>query len=134
VAQGKVLLLDCDDAALDGARDALETAGFEVSILRTPFLVFEALHEEKPDVLVMEIEIPQIRGEKVLEVLNGFGAVEGVAVLFHSRLAAEEGRTLARACGAFGYVTKSEGRAELVAQVREAVASAHADRVRGQLS
>ena len=134
MAQGKILLLDFDDVALDSARTALESAGFHVSILRTPFLLFEALHEEKPDVLVLEMEIPQIRGEKILEVLNGFGAVDGVAVLFHSRLPAEDGAAVARNCGAFGYVRKSEDRSGLVARVKEAVERSHADRLRGQLA
>ena len=134
MAQGKVLLLDFDDVALDSARAALEAAGFAVSILRTPFLLFEALHEEKPDVLVLEIDIPQLRGEKILEVLNGFGAVDGVAVLFHSRIPPDDGAAVARACGAFGYVPKSEDRSGLVERVKEAVARSHADRLRGQLA
>ena len=132
--QGKVLLLDYDHEALESARIALESAGFEVSILRTPFLLFEALHEEKPDALVLEVETPQLRGDKVLEILNGFGAVEGVAVLFQSSLPADEGVALARSCGAFGYVPKSEDRALLVSRVKEAVDRAHADRLRGQLA
>src|SRR5687767_475867 len=134
MARGKILLLDFDDVALDNARSALEAAGFEVSILRTPFLLFEALHEEKPDVLVLEIDIPQIRGEKILDVLNGFGAVDGVAVLFHSRWSAEEGAAVARGCGAFGYVPKAPDSSGLVARVKEAVERSHADRLRGQLA
>jgi DNA-binding response OmpR family regulator len=130
---GKVLVLDADDVALDAARHALEAGGYEVPILRTPFLLFEALHEEKPDVFLLEIEIPQIRGDKLLEVLNGFGALEGITVLFHSTLPEVEGQAFARVAGAFGYVPKSETGARLVARVQEAVLRAHAERLRGQL-
>jgi two-component system chemotaxis response regulator CheY len=131
---GKVLVLDADDTALVATRNALEAAGYEVPILRTPFLLFEALHEEKPDVLLLEINVPQIRGDKILEVLNGFAAVEGVTVLFHSTLPEAEGLTVARAAGAFGYVPKGEGDARLVARIEEAVLRANTERLRGQLT
>jgi len=131
---GKVLVLDADDAVLVATRTALEAAGYEVPILRTPFLLFEALHEEKPDVLLLEIDIPQIRGDKVLEVLNGFGAVEQVTVLFHSTLPEAEGLTFARSCGGFGYVPKSEGGTRLVERVRDAIQRANAERLRGQMA
>jgi len=130
---GKVLVLDADDAALVATRHALETAGYEVPILRTPFLLFEALHEEKPDVLLLEIDIPQIRGDKVLEVLNGFGAVDQVTVLFHSTLPEAEGLAFARSCGGFGYVPKSEGGTRLVERVQDAVQRANAERLRAQI-
>jgi DNA-binding response OmpR family regulator len=130
---GKVLVLDADDVALEATRHALEAGGYEVPILRTPFLLFEALHEEKPDVFLLEIDVPQIRGEKLLEVLNGFGAVDGVTVLFHSKLPEAEGLAFARTAGAFGYIPKSETGARLVERVQDAVLRAHAERLRGQL-
>jgi DNA-binding response OmpR family regulator len=134
MASGKVLVLDADDVALEATRQALEAAGYDVPILRTPFLLFEALHEETPDALVMEIEVPQIRGDKILEILNGFGAVDGVAVLFYSSLPEAEGWAFARGCGAYGYVPKAAGHGLLLARVKEAIEQSQADRVRVQLA
>jgi DNA-binding response OmpR family regulator len=127
---GRVLVLDHDDVSLDATRTALEAEGFVVPVLRTPFLLFEALHEERPDVLLMEVETPQLRADKTLEILRGFGALEGVLVLLYSSLPEVEGRAVADRVEAIGYVPKTAGVPALVARVKEAVERSHADRVR----
>ena len=134
MSSGKILVLDHDDVALESTRAALEAQGYTVPILRTPFLLFEALHEEKPDVLLMEVEIPQLRADKTLEILHGFGALEGVVVVLYSSAAEPEGRALAERWGAFAYVPKGAGSRVLMARVREAVKESHAHRVRVPLT
>jgi DNA-binding response OmpR family regulator len=128
LASGKVLVLDPSEVVLEATRLALEAEGYDVVTLRTPFPLFETLHEEKPDVLLIEPAVPELRGDKILEILRGFGAIDSVPVLFHSTLSEEEGQALAQRCGADGWVTKSLDRSALLTRVREAVERSHVRR------
>jgi DNA-binding response OmpR family regulator len=72
--------------------------------------------------------VPELRGDKILEILKAFGAVDGVPVLFYSTLPAAEAQALAHRAGADGCVAKSLDRTALLARVRESVERAHIQR------
>jgi two-component system alkaline phosphatase synthesis response regulator PhoP len=129
VASGKVLVLDPSEVVLQATRLALEAEGYDVVTLATPFPLFETLHEERPDVLLMDPNVPELRGDKILEILRGFGAVDGIPVIFHSSLPEAEAHALAQRCGADGCVAKGLDREPLLAQVREAMLRSHVQRV-----
>jgi len=128
MASGKVLVLDANEVTLEATRLALEAEGYDVATLKTPFPIFEALHEERPDVLLLDPNVPELRGDKILDVLRAFGAIDGVPVILHATLPEAEAAALAQRCGAEACVAKSLDRAPLLARVREAVERSHVQR------
>lgn len=102
----KVLVVDDNEVARAVVRDSLETGGFDVVELDNPVGMSSVVSSEKPDVVLMDVEMPAIEGDKAAEILLKHRLHE-CKVLLYSAKPAEELEQLARACGAAGFVSKS---------------------------
>ena len=73
-AQRYVLLVDDDPAMSDMYGLGLEHHGFRVVVLQDPTRLNEAVEADPPDVLVLDWDMPQIRGDEALERLRKIDA------------------------------------------------------------
>jgi DNA-binding response OmpR family regulator len=64
---GSVILVDDDPAAVEMYRFGLEASGFAVRIECSAAGLFEALEEEVPDILVLDWQLPGLRGDEILQ-------------------------------------------------------------------
>jgi DNA-binding response OmpR family regulator len=115
--KGTVLILDDSEIILEATKLALEEAGFGVVTLDSPFLLFETMQREKPDVVLVDVNMPQLSGDRVLEVSNAFGAFRETPVLLYSTLEESELRAMASRYRADGFVRKSLDRQHLLQEV-----------------
>lgn len=67
---GKVLILDDDEGIVAGLTMALEDEGLSVVGTTSPFYLPFLLRRERPDVVLIDLGMPTLRGERVFEALT----------------------------------------------------------------
>ena len=65
-----VLMVEDDQAMADMYRLGLESRGFQVTVLPDATVLNDTVSMERPDVLVLDWELPIIRGDEALERLR----------------------------------------------------------------
>ena len=105
----KKRILVVDDASLVRRyyRDALEKAGFEVDEALNGLEALEKLLASPPDLLIVDINMPQMDGLSFLKVLRRQGLpAAAVPAVVASTEAAERDKAAARGAGANYYLVK----------------------------
>ena len=69
-AKVRVLVIDDDDIARMAMVDLLESAGLEVSDLPSPIGATQKLLQEQIDVVVLDVMMPSLRGDKLANLLR----------------------------------------------------------------
>jgi len=111
----KLVLLDDSDLIRDLIRETFEQRGYEVVATDTPFGFSNMLRREKPDVALLDVTMPTLRGDKLAEIAVQHGVTCPI-VLFSDRPAAELD-ALAKAAKAAGYIRKTDDMDEVVRSV-----------------
>ncbi len=106
-AKGKVLVIDDSSAARKIVSLTLEDAGYEVIAKKQAVLVTSTILREKPDIVLLDVNMPAIQGDKLVEIIRGQPAGDGTILLLYSVKPAGELGVLARRCGADGFIQKS---------------------------
>jgi two-component system KDP operon response regulator KdpE len=120
----KVLLVD-DDATLRRTLGiGLRAEGHDVLITADGRSALEALREDKPDIVVLDLGLPDLSGVEVLRRLRAWSTVP--VVVLSARAESSE-KVQALDLGADDYVTKPFGMEELLARVRAAARRAGSD-------
>lgn len=106
----KVLLVDDDPVTVTVVRRWLETAGYEVIARDTPFGTSGLILKHRPDVLLLDVEMPGLDGEVLADAaLRGSHRVE---IIFYSSKDEDTLARLVKKHSALGAIHKSsEGHA-----------------------
>ncbi|MFW5925420.1 MAG: response regulator [Myxococcota bacterium] len=115
--QPTVLVVDDSEVCLELARDALEEAGFRVVTTSSPLGVNRLIAQERPAVVVLDVSMPALEGNKLAEVVQRHQGAP-VPILLHSDRSVDELRELAKGAGIADYVEKSDDGQALVRMVR----------------
>jgi DNA-binding response OmpR family regulator len=112
-----VLIVDDDLAQLDLASRLLRSYGFDVATCDSPIGVSNAVRSLKPDVVLVDVNLPALSGDKVVETVRRLSQGTTRFVLYS---ACDEAslRDLARKSRADGWISKSESGAALANKVR----------------
>ena len=113
----KILIVDDNEVCRAVVRESLELGGFDVIELENPLGMSRVVNHEKPDLVLMDVEMPAMEGEKAVEILLKHRLHE-CKVLLYSGRAPSELEALARSCGASGFVSKSVTDAALAMAIR----------------
>ncbi len=114
---GKVLIVDDDTEILTVLSQLLQPWGLEVATLDNPLKFWETLENEKPDLLVLDVEMPQINGIELCQVLRNDPLHSGLPVLFLTARADADTMRRVFAAGADDYVRKPIVEPELVTRI-----------------
>jgi DNA-binding response OmpR family regulator len=112
-----VAIVDDSPLALEMTRRALESGGFAVITASTIAELEAAIARSAPDLLLVDVNMPEMYGDDVAMVLK---QVRGVAIpiwLFSSELEADLADRL-KAAKADGFISKSSGMEAVVDRVR----------------
>ncbi len=112
-----ILVIDDSDIALDAARIALEDRGHRVVTLGNALIMQRVVRSEKPDLILIDVNMPLLGGDRAVEILSKHGAYGGVPVVLFSDLPEDELQERARRCGAAGWVRKTPDEAALARHV-----------------
>ena len=102
----KILLLDDDPQVLLSLKIALQPWGFELTTLEQSQHFWQVLEDIEPDVLILDIEMPEINGIEICQVLRSDRRWQHLPILFLSVHHDEKTQYRAFANGADDYICK----------------------------
>jgi two-component system OmpR family response regulator len=111
-------VVDDDRHIREVIRFALEKAGFRVSEASDGRRALEACRADPPDLVILDILMPEMDGTDVCRHLRGSGEVATLPVVFLTSKNDEIDRVLGLELGGDDYVTKPFSPRELVARVK----------------
>src|SRR5881396_2888093 len=111
----KVLVVDDEPKIVQLARDYLEHAGFAVIVAHDGKAALATARAQKPDLVVLDLGLPELDGLDVARRLRGESNVPIVMLTGRSK---ESDKLVGLELGADDYVTKPFSPKELVARVR----------------
>ncbi len=125
MASPKILIVDDDEMHLTCARELLEAEGYEVDVHHTAFGATERLIRTRPDLVLVDVNMPALSGEGLVTVLRRRVHAAGVRVLLYSSNDEAALRETANRLEIDGYVCKGDP-AELRRKVGRALSGAGA--------
>ena len=112
----RVLVVDDEDAITDLVSTALRYTGFDVAVASTGRAAIATAATFRPELIVLDIMLPDLDGFEVTRRLRGDGV--RVPVVFLTARDATEDKVTGLTIGGDDYVTKPFSLEELVARVR----------------
>jgi DNA-binding response OmpR family regulator len=113
--QELILVVDDEPKIVRLARDYLEKNGYRVTIATDGQTALTAARREKPDLIVLDLMLPQIDGREVCKILR---RESDVPIIMLTALAEEVDQVTGLEIGADDYITKPFSPRALVARVR----------------
>jgi two-component system KDP operon response regulator KdpE len=114
----KILVVDDEPQLLRALRITLKARGYEVELAPDGRSALEAAAHKHPDLVVLDLGLPDLDGIEVIEGLRPW--FTGPIVVLSARQDSDD-KVLALDAGADDYVTKPFGMDELLARVRAAL-------------
>jgi CheY-like chemotaxis protein len=119
-----VLVVDDSEIVLAKASEALAADGYDV---RTALSAFDAdtylYSEVKPDLVIMDVMMPRLDGDKKAKLLKSDETTSGIPILLLSSKSEDELGMLVRESGCEGFIRKPFTSEQIVAKVAEALAA-----------
>jgi two-component system, cell cycle response regulator DivK len=114
----RILVVEDNELNLKLVRDVLSYAGYEVVEARTGEQGVELAAECRPDLVLMDLQLPGIDGIEALRQLRASPRGEGLPVIAVTAYAMKEDRERAVRAGFDGYLEKPYGIHQLPQQVQ----------------
>jgi two-component system cell cycle response regulator DivK len=124
----RILVVEDNELNLKLVRDVLCYAGYQVIEARSGEQGVELAAECRPDLVLMDLQLPGIDGTETLRQLRASPLTQGVPVVAVTAFAMREDRDQAFRSGFDGYVEKPFSVRELPAQVRAFLQDGHHER------
>lgn len=114
------LILTVDDSASMRMllKSSLTAQGFRIEGANDGVHGLARMHEVKPDLLITDINMPEMDGFELIEAVRAVPAFKGVPILVLSTEFSDEKKAKARDAGATGWITKPFEAAKLGAAIR----------------
>lgn len=96
----------------------LETTGFHAKGLADPLELWQALAQEEPELILLDIMLPGEDGYSILERLKASSETQNIPVIMVTAKEAEYDKVRGLEAGADDYITKPFGMMEFVARVK----------------
>lgn len=122
MASARILVVDDEPSILQVVTAYLEREGFEVYTATDGPSALQAARRYRPDIIVLDIMLPEMDG---LDVLTRLRRESDVYVILLTARTEEMDRVLGLSLGADDYVTKPFSPRELVARVKAALRRLH---------
>jgi two-component system OmpR family response regulator len=132
IAEGKLLVVDDEPNIVELLSMSLRYAGFEVETAMNGRDAVKAAQSFRPDVILLDVMLPDLDGFDVLRRLRGEGAK--VPVLFLTAKDATEDKVMGLTIGADDYITKPFSLEEVIARIRVVLRRLHGEDALGSSS
>jgi len=116
--KAKILVVDDEPDALELIGFNLKNAGYDVITAEDGAAAVKKARSQKPDLILLDLMIPEIDGLEVCKILRRDDATSGIPIIMVTAKAAELDRVLGLELGANDYVTKPFSPRELVLRVK----------------
>ena len=119
MSKGKILVIDDDEKVLSLTRRSLEAAGYEVLVSNSALKMPQLVQSEKPNLVLLDVEMPALSGEHVLDLATLFDFLRSVPIVLHSSKSEAELQSLVQRSQAKGYIKKTGNAITFVSQVEK---------------
>ena len=113
-----ILIVDDEEDVLDLLQLVFETSGFVVRRASTGKSAVSSAWEQPPDVVLLDVVMPEMDGWQVLRTLKGDERTRNVPVVMLSARAERRDKMIGLQEGAEGYIAKPFSPAEVVREVQ----------------
>lgn len=104
----KVLLVEDDQMIVEMYKLKLETDGYEVFVTDKGSEAIELAGKEKPDIILLDIILPEIDGFSILQEIKSDSATKKIPVMMLTNLSQESDQEKGTQMGAVGYFVKAQ--------------------------
>ncbi|MES2437112.1 MAG: response regulator [Patescibacteria group bacterium] len=99
-----VMVCDDDEGILDSISIVLDLHGYKVIPVLHSLEIFAKIKEEKPDIVLLDLWMPILNGEQVLQKLKASDETKDIPVIVVT--ASKDGKAIADKYGASAYLPK----------------------------
>lgn len=104
----KILIVEDEETLSAMYKAKLEESGkFKVFTADNGVLGLEAAKKERPDIIILDVILPQIDGFSVLEELKKSGSTKKIPVIMLTNLGTDEDKEKGKKLGAADYLVKA---------------------------
>lgn len=114
----KVMIVDDDELILAIYGNMLQSLGCKVTTRNSPLGTTAAILADNPDIVLLDVFMPTLSGNKVVEVIKSNERFRNIKVLLFSSRPIEELADKVASCGADGFIQKTGDHQEFVRQVK----------------
>ena len=115
----RVLVVDDDEDTLRVYDKTLSDAGYAVLMARNGKESVEKARKEKPDVIIMDIMMPEADGINSIRKLKGNESTRSIPVIVATSVEETDDRILAENLGVDGYIVKSVNMGTLIDKIKK---------------
>lgn len=116
-----ILLVDDQDSILEYYSTVLAAAGMKVDISDNPLDVLDRIEKQRPDLIILDINMPIVRGNELAAVIRQFPEYQSIPILFFSGDTDTVQKTELLEIGSDDLLQKGMPIAELVRQIKSRV-------------
>jgi diguanylate cyclase (GGDEF)-like protein len=116
-----ILLVDDQSSILDYYSYVLTASGMKVDTSNNPLDVLDRMEKQRPDLIVLDINMPVVRGPELAAVIRQFSEYQSIPILFFSGDTQSEQKTELLEIGSDDLLQKGMPIAELVRQIKSRV-------------
>lgn len=115
----RVLLVEDNASTIDVVEMELKCLGYEVTIAKDGLEALRLIGERMPDLVIMDIQMPQMNGFEAVRQIRANPAIQNVPVLAATAKALKGDREKCFAAGCDGYIAKPFTHRELDSAINE---------------
>jgi CheY-like chemotaxis protein len=104
--RGTLMIVEDDEVQRELIAAALHDSGFELMMLSDGASLIGAIRRKKPDMILMDIHLPDLDGVTLTRMITGLPRLAGVPVLMLTGAASRESLAKSVEAGAVGYIVK----------------------------
>ena len=119
----KILIVDDEPNILLSLEYLMQREGFEVRVARDGVQAIEAIQQDAPDLILLDVMMPGKTGLEVCQHVRAIERLQSVQIIMLTAKGRETDVAKGLALGANAYVTKPFSTRDLVAQVRSLLPS-----------
>jgi DNA-binding response OmpR family regulator len=131
--QANIMIVDDNPANLKLLDDMLRQHAYEVRSFPLGRLAIAAAEQEAPDLILLDVNMPEMNGYEVCERLKSSASLSGIPVIFISALNATEDKIKGFRSGGVDYISKPFQFEEVHARVETQVKLRRAQRAEHEL-
>jgi two-component system, cell cycle response regulator len=113
----RVLVVDDDELTREVLDTVLDLEDYDVETVADGESALAAVRDDPPDVVVLDVMMPDVDGFEVCRRLKADPATDGVPVILLTALTGSEDRAEGERCGADAFLTKPFSPLELIHRV-----------------
>lgn len=118
----KIMIVDDDKEFLEELKETLALSGYDMLAVEDPARVLETARLEKPEVILLDLKMPQKSGFQVADELRHFSELSNIPIIAMSAYLKDDYVSLLNMCGIKRCLKKPFYPLDVIAEIENALA------------